>query len=40
MTKVKCNKEHFEYEFRTYYTCDLVKGHRGKHKHHSVFDWD
>jgi len=37
--KPRCKDEFFEYETRTYYYCDLIKGHRGDHKHTSVVGW-
>ena len=36
----QCNNELFVYEERTYYSCQLKKGHRGKHKHTSITLWN
>ena len=39
MKREICNNELYEYEFRTYYYCQRVKGHRGLHSLHSHKTW-
>ena len=37
--KERCNDEFYIYEMRTYYYCQLKKGHKGDHISRSVQSW-
>lgn len=39
MKKQLCEAEDYEYEFRTYYYCQRIKGHKGQHSVRSIHRW-